>query len=368
VCRKHLHLHTLHNVISNVYQRIPRNIFDIYVRARMPERIRHTSSSHRHEPSSFRNNGIYIVGDTKIVVQNSGSMGCDVLLTPGSEKGGRLNTGLFLLRHPRQCLSQLRHHMQEDGTLLTCGYGTEMIEPSDVPHERRPHETSANGCHCSNNGTEDGRSGTGDHETRRASRHGHISRSSRRRRGRSSPASTQRHHDEVPALPAPHLGTICAPAIIQEVHVMNGDLRRSTPAEQQSYSLSRKSNNRPSRAAHSHAPIREHPAVQDRFEDASPDQVHGPARSRLDAPSSASETIRGTESTIVSSTRGLHKGFDGHAGDSAPPQTVRDGTHRRHKRRVKSEIPPSLGKMQQSKSKRTGGLRGMINFVEELMR
>ena len=313
VRRKHFHLHTLHNVVSNVYQHIPGCLFDIYVRARMPERNRHTSSSHRHEPSSFRNNGIYIAGDAKIVVQNSVSMGCDVLLTPGSEKGGRLNAALYLLRHPRRSLSQLRHHMQEDGTLLTCGYGPEMIEPSDIPHER--HGRPASGCHCLNNSTEIGRPANEDNETERSSSQKHRRRSSRRRRGRSSSVSTQRCHDKMPALPAPYSWTMIAPAMIQEVHVMNGDVRGAAPAEQQPRSRSRRPSAPRPHAVHPYVPAPEdlpipdhvfaQPAAQDLsgLHDQPPkhilDQRHGSATRRRGLATSASDTTWATARTRV---------------------------------------------------------------------
>jgi len=290
----------------------------MYVRARMPERNRQTSLSHLHEPSSLRNNGIYIVGDTKIIVQNSGSMGCDVLLTPGSEKGGRLDTALFLLRHPRRCLSQLRNHMQEDGTLLTCGDGMEMAESSDVPHESGRHGRPASGCHCVNNSTEIGRSANEDNETERISSQKHRRRSSRRRRGRSSSVSTQRHHDKMPASPAPYPWTMLAPAIVQEVHVMNGDVRGATPAEQQSHSRSRRPSALLPRAVHPYAPAAEVPPIPDHVF-AQPaaqnhrglydkpqkhilDQKHGSATRRLGLASAASDTTWATARTRFSSS------------------------------------------------------------------
>ena len=223
----------------------------------MPERNRHNSSSHHHEPSSLRNNGIYIVGDTKIIVQNSGSMGCDVILTPGAEKTGGFNTALFFLRHPRRFLTNIRHHMQKDGALLTCGCGTETIKYYDAPHERKPHASSGSGSLCLNTNTDDGRTDTGDNKTEKGNSRRHRRRSSHRRRARSSSASTQRHHDQVSALPAPHLGTIGAPAIIQQVHVMNGDVRGATLAEQQSCSQSGRPGAPRHRAVNSYAPIAE---------------------------------------------------------------------------------------------------------------
>jgi len=290
----------------------------MYVRARMPERNRQTSLSHLHEPSSLRNNGIYIVGDTKIIVQNSGSMGCDVLLTPGSEKGGRLDTALFLLRHPRRCLSQLRNHMQEDGTLLTCGDGTEMVESSDVPHESGRHGRPASGCHCLNNSTEIGRPANEDNETERSISQKHRRRSSRRRRGRSSSVSTQRHHDKMPASPAPYPWTMVAPAIIQVVHVMNGDVRGATPVEQQSHSRSTRPSAPPPRAVHPYVrapealPIPEQvfakPAAQDlpglcdQPQKHILDQRHGSTTHRRGLASSASDTTWATARTRFSSS------------------------------------------------------------------
>ena len=163
----------------------------------MPDSKRRTSSSRHRQHTSIRNDGIYIVGDTEIVVKNSGYMGYDTAPTHGPPRSGRLSTALFFLCHPIRCLAQLQHHMQEDGTMHMCQGGTGMIDSDWVRSEGRRHGRFEKSSYPSKHRKEIKRADPVDNGSQRARHRRHGRHPSRHSHDSSSTEGISSHHDEV---------------------------------------------------------------------------------------------------------------------------------------------------------------------------
>lgn len=165
----------------------------------MPDSKRRTSSSRHRQHTSIRNDGIYIIGDTEIVVKNSGYVGYDTAPTHGPPRSGRLSTALFFLCHPVRCLAQLQHHMQEDGTMHMCQGGTGMIDSGWVRSEGRRHGRLEKSSCPSKHQTEVERADAVDNSSQRARHRRHGRHPSRHSHDSSSTEGISSHRDEVSA-------------------------------------------------------------------------------------------------------------------------------------------------------------------------
>lgn len=163
----------------------------------MPDSKRRTSSSRHRQHTSIRNDGIYIIGNTDIVVKNSGYMGYDTAPTHGPPRSGRLSTALFFLCHPVRCLAQLQHHMQEDGTMHMCQGGTGMIDSGWVRSEGRRHGRLEKSSCPSKHRTEVQRADAVDNGSQRARHRRHGRHPSRHSHDSSSTEGISSHRDEV---------------------------------------------------------------------------------------------------------------------------------------------------------------------------
>ena len=164
----------------------------------MLEAKRRTSSSRHRQHTSIRNDGIYIIGNTDIVVKNSGYMGYDTAPTHGPPRSGRLSTALFFLCHPVRCLAQLQHHMQEDGTMHMCQGGTGMIDSGWVRSEGRRHGRLEKSSCPSKHRTEVERADAVDNGSQRSRRRRHGRHPSRHSHGSSNTSGILNRRDEVP--------------------------------------------------------------------------------------------------------------------------------------------------------------------------